>query len=130
MLKSNETFILNAGMGIESDVYEVFKFVQKFAGSDSEAVHGPAAPGEQTRSFIDSSMAKQKLDWEATKGLKDGIRKPLNSSRLNNSNLCYRKMIYFRCSSNLIPLEIINVLKIIRWPLNNLLLHFLPLTLP
>lgn len=75
VLTSDETFILNAGTGVENDVNEVFKFVQKFAGSNSEALHGPAVPGEQMRSSIDSSIAKQKLDWDSTTGLEDGIKK-------------------------------------------------------
>ena len=63
----------NIGTGIETDVNQIYDLVRQEFNSDQQAVHGPARPGEQATSSLDSSLAKEKLDWQPTVSLSAGI---------------------------------------------------------
>ena len=64
----------NIGTGIETDVNQIYDLIRQALGKDVSAVHGPPRPGEQQTSSLNFDLAKEKLGWEPTISLPDGIR--------------------------------------------------------
>jgi UDP-glucose 4-epimerase len=64
---------MNFGTGIETDVNQLFAHIRKACGVDAPEQHGPAKPGEQTRSVISPRLAEQVLGWRPEVGLEQGI---------------------------------------------------------
>ena len=65
---------VNLGTGIETDVNTIFRHVRKLCGSHAAEQHGPAKPGEQMRSVVDSNLAQRVLGWRPQVSLEDGLR--------------------------------------------------------
>jgi len=63
----------NIGTGRETDILTIYLKLQEIACSPRGPVHGPAKPGEQRRSALDSTLALEKLGWEPTVALEDGL---------------------------------------------------------
>ena len=72
-LQFGNSGIFNIGTGIETSANEVFNIVAKHSGYQQAPMRGPARPGEQQTSSLDSSLAKQKLNWEPTINFEDGV---------------------------------------------------------
>lgn len=53
--------IYNVGTGVETNVVDLFEQLRAAVGSDLEARHGPARPGEQRRSSIDPRLIRQEM---------------------------------------------------------------------
>lgn len=53
--------IYNVGTGVETSVVDLYRELARALGSDLEAEHGPAKPGEQRRSCVDSSLIRREL---------------------------------------------------------------------
>jgi UDP-glucose 4-epimerase len=66
--------VYNVGTGTETSVNELFRMLASLTGSGAKEVHGPAKPGEQIRSVVDSSRIKQELGWEVKVDLADGLK--------------------------------------------------------
>ena len=66
---------INIGTGVETDVVAIFQHLRQAIGSDIEAQHGPAKPGEQRRSSIDARRAAAILSWRPQMALADGLRR-------------------------------------------------------
>lgn len=66
--------VFNIGTGVETDVNAIFRMVRGLSGSNQEEKHGPAKPGEQTRSVITFKKAQKDLGWEPKVALKEGLR--------------------------------------------------------
>jgi len=66
---------INIGTGVETDVVTIFQHLRDALGSSAEAQHGPAKPGEQRRSCLDTSRAAQVLGWRSQMALKGGLQK-------------------------------------------------------
>jgi UDP-glucose 4-epimerase len=66
---------VNIGTGVETDVVTIFEHLRRAVGSQIEAVHGPAKPGEQRRSCLDAGLAAQVLGWRPQTALADGLRR-------------------------------------------------------
>jgi UDP-glucose 4-epimerase len=66
---------VNIGTGVETDVVTIFEHLRRAVGSQIEAVHGPAKPGEQRRSCLDARLAAQVLGWRPQTALADGLRR-------------------------------------------------------
>jgi len=64
---------VNIGTGVETDVVMIFDHLRRAVGSQIEAVHGPAKPGEQRRSCLDARLAAQVLGWRSQTTLADGL---------------------------------------------------------
>ena len=64
---------VNIGTGVETDVVMIFDHLRRAVGSQIEAVHGPAKPGEQRRSCLDARLAAQVLGWRPQTALADGL---------------------------------------------------------
>jgi len=63
----------NVGTGIETDVNTLYELLREAAGSDLEAVHGPAKPGEQLRSSISAARLETELGVRVTTTLEQGL---------------------------------------------------------
>jgi UDP-glucose 4-epimerase len=55
--------IFNIGTGVETDIVTIYLKLQEFTASPLGPVHGPAKSGEQRRSVLDSSRARERLGW-------------------------------------------------------------------
>lgn len=66
---------LNLGTGVETDVNAIYHQLRALCGSPAPERHGPAKPGEQQRSAIDSTLARRVLGWRPDVGLEEGLRK-------------------------------------------------------
>ncbi len=66
---------LNLGTGQETDVNTLFHMLCEACGVSVPECHGPAKPGEQRRSCIDSTLAGQVLGWRPEVGLKEGLER-------------------------------------------------------
>jgi UDP-glucose 4-epimerase len=66
---------INIGTGVETDVVAIFQHLRQAIGSDIEAQHGPAKPGEQRRSSIDARRAATIISWRPQMALADGLRR-------------------------------------------------------
>lgn len=66
--------IYNIGTGIETDVNTLYQMLAEATGVTTAAEHGPAKPGEQRRSCLDTSGTRERLGWSAAIGFLDGIR--------------------------------------------------------
>jgi UDP-glucose 4-epimerase len=68
---------LNIGTGVETDVNELYARLARAASVESAAAHGPAKPGEQSRSCVDPSAARAALGWKPEVTLDDGLARTL-----------------------------------------------------
>lgn len=67
----------NIGTGKETNVLEIVGELKNILKTSTEAVHGPAKPGEQRRSCLGVSRAKETLDWKPKTALKEGLQKTI-----------------------------------------------------
>ncbi len=65
--------IFNIGTGRETDILTIYLQLQEIMGSARGPVHGPAKPGEQRRSLLDSTRARETLGWQPRVSLNDGL---------------------------------------------------------
>ena len=65
--------IYNVGTGVETSVNELFTHINAFTGAGADENHGPAKPGEQQRSVLDVSHARDVLDWEPQVDVAEGL---------------------------------------------------------
>jgi UDP-glucose 4-epimerase len=68
----------NIGTGIETSVNQLYEALREISGKDLPPEHGPAKPGEQTRSSIDPSKALRELGWRPETELTVGLKRTLN----------------------------------------------------
>jgi UDP-glucose 4-epimerase len=67
----------NIGTGVETSVTGLYERLRKISGRDLPPEHGPAKPGEQTRSSVDPSKAEEHLGWRPEVGLDAGLEETL-----------------------------------------------------
>ncbi|MBV8527376.1 MAG: NAD-dependent epimerase/dehydratase family protein [Candidatus Dormibacteraeota bacterium] len=67
--------VFNIGTGVETDVNELYARLRAIAGSSHHAEHGPGKPGEQRRSALDVSLARDGLRWQPAVDLDTGLRR-------------------------------------------------------
>ena len=65
--------IYNVGTGVETTVVELYREIARALGSDAEATHGPAKPGEQQRSVIDAGRLRRELGLPEPLPLREGL---------------------------------------------------------
>ena len=66
--------VFNIGTGVETDVNGLYERLRAIAGSADAAEHGPGKPGEQRRSALDVTRARDELRWEPAVDLDTGLR--------------------------------------------------------
>jgi UDP-glucose 4-epimerase len=67
----------NVGTGIETSVAELYEKLLRLSGRDLPPEHGPAKPGEQSRSSVDPSRAAKYLGWMPEIDLASGLERTL-----------------------------------------------------
>ena len=77
--------IFNIGTGRETDILTVYLELQKILGSSQGPVHGPAKPGEQRRSALDSTRAREILGWKPGVSLSEGLARTAAAFREQQS---------------------------------------------
>jgi UDP-glucose 4-epimerase len=65
--------IYNVGTGVETSVVDLYKEIARSVGSDLQARHGPAKPGEQQRSVVDGSLGRRELGLPQPIPLSEGL---------------------------------------------------------
>jgi UDP-glucose 4-epimerase len=78
-LNSGSSGIYNVGTGIETSVNELFKKLNKIAGSIAIEKHGPAPKGEQLRSVITSEELLREFNWKPSVIIDEGLKKTFDS---------------------------------------------------
>lgn len=78
-LATESNMTINVGTGIETDVVTLYEHLRQAGGSDLSPRHGPAKPGEQSRSVISPRRAKELLGWEPRIELAEGLRRTYQS---------------------------------------------------
>ncbi len=71
----------NIGTGQETDILTIYLKLQELLGSPLGPVHGPAKPGEQRRSVLDSSRAQTELGWQPRISLSEGLAQTVAAFR-------------------------------------------------
>lgn len=66
--------IYNIGTEIETDVNQLFHYINSITAASKEEKHGPAAPGEQMRSVITSNKLFNKFGWRPKTKIEDGLK--------------------------------------------------------
>ncbi|CAN5631533.1 SDR family oxidoreductase [soil metagenome] len=64
----------NIGTAVETSVNRLYDLLQNVSGKDLLPQHGPAKPGEQLRSSVDSSSAARVFGWRPQVALEEGLR--------------------------------------------------------
>ena len=80
-MNSEEIGIFNIGTAIETDIITIFEKLKKLTGSHCKRLHGPAKEGEQRRSCLDYTKAKEKLGWNPRMNIDQGLEKTVESFR-------------------------------------------------
>ena len=65
---------INIGTGIETDVVALYDGISAALGLSVTVRHGPAKNGEQQRSVLDCSRAKEVLNWLPEVSMLEGLR--------------------------------------------------------
>jgi UDP-glucose 4-epimerase len=73
--------IFNIGTGKETDILSIYLKLQELHASGLGPVHGPAKPGEQRRSVLDSTLARRELGWQPQVGMADGLAQTATAFR-------------------------------------------------
>jgi UDP-glucose 4-epimerase len=73
--------LYNIGTGVETDVNTVYRMLAIAAGVNGDAEYGPTKPGEQRRSCLDTSFAREHLGWSPTVGFDEGAKSTLDYFR-------------------------------------------------
>jgi UDP-glucose 4-epimerase len=71
----------NIGTGKETDILTIYLQLQGLMGSPLGPVHGPAKPGEQRRSALDSTLAQSELGWQPKVSLPEGLARTVAAFR-------------------------------------------------
>src|SRR3990167_7102813 len=74
---------LNIGTGIETNVVGIWQKIAKITGTDIKAVYGPAKQGEQKRSVLYNSLAREKLAWQPSIDLESGLKETVKFFKKN-----------------------------------------------
>ena len=76
-MKTKKIGIFNIGTAKETDVNTIFNLIKKESGLNYKAIRAPAKKGEQERSCLDYSKAKEDLGWRPKYNLEKGIRETI-----------------------------------------------------
>jgi UDP-glucose 4-epimerase len=74
--------IYNIGTGIETDVNALYRMLAEATGVTVAAEHGPAKPGEQRRSSLETQTTRERLGWSASITFEDGVRTTVDYFRM------------------------------------------------
>jgi UDP-glucose 4-epimerase len=72
-LRSDAEGSFNVGTGVETDVNQLYEVIAQAARSTAQAGYGPARPGEQKRSCVDTTRVRTELGWAPRVQLPEGV---------------------------------------------------------
>ena len=72
-LDSGEVGHFNVGTGRQTDVNQLYALITQSLELQTEAEHGPARPGDQLTSALDSDLIASKLGWRPAVALEKGV---------------------------------------------------------
>lgn len=70
--------VVNIGTGIETDVVRLFEGLNRILGAGFSVRHEPAKKGEQLRSVLDATRAKETMGWRPKTGLEEGLKRTVD----------------------------------------------------
>ena len=73
-LNDDANDIYNVGTEIETDVNQLFHYINSITGAGKEEKHGPAAQWEQMRSVITSNKLFNKFGWQPETKIENGLQ--------------------------------------------------------
>jgi UDP-glucose 4-epimerase len=76
-----EPGLYNIGTGVETDVNTLYRMLAVAGAVDGDAVHGPAKPGEQHRSCLDTAHTRERLGWSASIAFAEGVQSTVDFFR-------------------------------------------------
>jgi len=76
-LRAKKNGFYNIGTGKETNINEIFKQLNKLLDSNFKTTYAPAKPGEQKRSCLDNTKAKNELGWQPEHSVEDGLKKTI-----------------------------------------------------
>ncbi len=76
-MEKEKSGIYNIGTAKETNINEIFRKIKELTNSNCKKIHGPAKPGEQKRSCLDYSKAKEELNWQPKYNLEDGLKETI-----------------------------------------------------
>jgi UDP-glucose 4-epimerase len=71
----------NIGTGQETNILTIYLKLQELMRSPLGPMHGPAKPGEQRRSALDSALAQKELGWQPRISLAEGLAQTVAAFR-------------------------------------------------
>jgi UDP-glucose 4-epimerase len=74
--------IYNIGTGVETDVNALYRMLAEATGVTAAAEHGPAKPGEQRRSSLETRATRERLGWSASITFEEGVRTTVDYFRM------------------------------------------------
>ena len=77
---------INIGTSIETDVNQLFQHLRTLTNSAFPEQHGPTKPGEQRRSVLAWSRAREVLGWSPMIGLEEGLRQTVEFFRFRQQH--------------------------------------------
>ena len=77
ILTAGKNQIYNVGFGKGVSVNEIYQKFLKVLGKDIKPTSGPKRPGDVRLFYLDSSKARNELDWEPRVRIEDGIAKTI-----------------------------------------------------
>jgi UDP-glucose 4-epimerase len=72
-LTSDVVGSFNVGTGVETDINAIFQVLKRLSGNNQSEVHGPAMPGEQRRSVVDTRKIQKVMGWRPQTSLEAGL---------------------------------------------------------
>ncbi len=75
MMNNTPDSVFNIGTGIETSINQIFNLLRQIINPSIDVKHGPPKDGEQRRSVIEHTKAKEILHWEPRTSLINGLKK-------------------------------------------------------
>jgi len=76
-MKKEKSGIYNIGTAKETNINEIFRKIKEITNSNCKEIHGPSKLGEQKRSCLDYSKAKEELNWQPKYSLDNGLKETI-----------------------------------------------------
>lgn len=77
-MEKNVTGIYHVGTGVETNVNQLFKKINKLTGDKQKETHVAACQGEVMRSALDARKAKKDLGWTPEVSLDEGLKRTVD----------------------------------------------------
>jgi UDP-glucose 4-epimerase len=75
LTNASSEHVFNIGTGVETSINQIFNTLRDIINPSIKERHGPAKAGEQLRSVIDYTRAKELMNWEPRTNVEEGLRK-------------------------------------------------------